>query len=31
MKIHKERFANDPELAKLVQGLKSYSGSSKPE
>lgn len=29
--IHKERFANDPELAKLVQGLKSYSGSSKPE
>lgn len=29
--IHKERFENDPALAKLVQGLKSYSGSSKPE
>lgn len=29
--IHKERFENDPALAELVQGLKSYSGSSRPE
>ena len=29
--IHKERFESDPALAKLVQGLKSYSGSSRPE
>ncbi|WP_207478402.1 Dabb family protein [Arenibaculum pallidiluteum] len=29
--IHKERFAGDKALADLVGGLKSYSGSSKPE
>ena len=30
-KIHKERFAGDKDLADLVGGLGSYSGSSKPE
>lgn len=28
--IHKQRFEGDPELAKLVGGLMSYSGSSTP-
>ena len=29
--IHRQRFESDPGLSQLVSGLKSYSGSSKPE
>jgi hypothetical protein len=29
--IHKERFAGDTPLADLIRGVKSYSGSCKPE
>jgi hypothetical protein len=30
-KIHAERFANDEGLTKLVEGLGSYEGSSRPD